>query len=436
MNYLIKRSLIVALGIFLFTSMFAQKSDMSKAKKYSQEGNYVEACFSSIKVLRKSPKKKKAQEILSYSYDIAIEDLQDKIEDLKSASETFQDDNTVEQRRMVVHHYKDLKKLDRQGREIGKIVKNSKFPLDFERVDVVSDLAMAKTLLSQAKNDAAEMHYASGLDLQSQGGIDNNKSAARRFKQVMAYVPGFRESNELYLECKKDGTTRIAIFEFENNSGNNQYGAIGQSLSDQLVSQLMKNKVAMEFVEIVSRDELGVLMNEHKIINMSTDIDASTTAEYGKIMGVHKVIIGKITQISSEQQPTINDAVKYKKEVVIGTEKYTKRNGKIGTRNVKGPVEVNIYLNEKSSVSIIQGSYKMLDVQTGKIDGSSQFNETKTWTRKWYTYYSGDKRAIPDDVKRNYDTSERNLPTRIQMGNSLIELLATKLCASVTTVIR
>ena len=35
-----------------------------------------------------------------------------------------------------------------------KIVKNSKFPLDFERIDITSDLALAENLLKESENDA------------------------------------------------------------------------------------------------------------------------------------------------------------------------------------------------------------------------------------------------------------------------------------------
>jgi hypothetical protein len=434
MNYLIRQSLIVTLGILLSTSMFAQ-SNMSQAKKTYEDGLYAESCFFSMKVLRKSPGKKKAQEIFSYSYDMAVEDLQDKIEELKSTSETFQDDNTVVQREMIVDHYKVLKKLDRQGREIGKIVKKSKFSLDFERINVTEDLAKAKQLVSEAKNDAAEMHYANGLDLQSQGGVENNKSAAKRFKKAMAYVPDFRESSKLYQECKKAGTTRIAIFEFENNSQNSQYGAIGQSLSDQLMSQLMKDKEAMEFVEIVSRDELGVLMAEHNL-SASGEINANTTAEYGKIMGIHKIILGKITQISSEKRPTRggSNLNEYEAEVTVGEESYKGIAGVMRTRPIKGMVKVNLLLYEKSSVSIIQGSYKMLDVETGKIDGSSLLNEQIARFRKWYKYSNGDKRAIPENFQ--YSAIETNLPTHIEMGNELVKILAVKLCANVVSVVK
>ncbi|MCF6169072.1 hypothetical protein [Lutibacter sp.] len=100
--------------LFITISSFSQSasSHILRAKKAYSRGNYVEASFESIKALRIKPKKKKPQEILSFSYELAQESITESIEDLKSLSTNFTGDITVSQRKRIVKLYKTLKKLD------------------------------------------------------------------------------------------------------------------------------------------------------------------------------------------------------------------------------------------------------------------------------------------------------------------------------------
>ena len=414
----------------LTENIFAQSaaSHISKAKRAYQNSRYVEACFESIKALKIKPKKKKPQQILSMSYDIAVESMLERIKELKSESKFFQDDLTVMKRKEIVNLYKKLQKLDKMSYEISKIVKSSKYDLDFERIDVKDELAQAINSLKDAKQDAAEQHYANGLKLYNIGDRENYKKAAKEFKKAKKFIPNYKESEKLYEEARKKGTTRIAIFAFDNKSGTTIFGDIGESVSDQLSAKLFNDRVAMEFVEIISRDELGKLINEHNL-NMTPDIDPNTVSEYGKLMGVHVIITGKITQVSAENQPTIRDAARtVSRRVVVGKESYVNSKGKTRTRNVYGDVYAQVFEHRKSSKAILSGSYKVLDVKTGKVLSQDQFSETYVWENKWITF-TGDERAV--SLPRGYDTKELNPPTSFQMGNYLVNTLTKKMARKI-----
>lgn len=423
--------------LFIAISSFSQSasSHILKAKKAYSKGDYVEASFESIKALRIKPKKKKPQEILSFSYELAQEFITESIEDLKATSTNFTGDITVSQRKRIVKLYKILKKLDKKSYEITKIVKKSKFNIIFDRINVSEEYIEAKISLTEAKKEAAEMHYTKGLDLMKKDDRESFKKAAKRFKKAKNYIPNYKQCLSLYEEARKNGTTRIAIFAFDNKSGTQNFGAIGESVSDKLNSQLFKNKEAMEFTEIVARDELGRLIAEHQL-NMSSDINQSTVSEYGKLLGVHIIITGKITQVSSEHQRVIHDnPYTVKKEVVIGTENYVNSKGKTKSRSVYGIVSASVYESSKTSKAILSGSFKVLNVKTGRVLSQDQFNETYNWFNKWISY-KGNERAINKRKYSNYDSGEQNPPTNFEMGNFLINKLTNKMSNTVTNLLK
>lgn len=421
--------LFIILGSVQTVSSQSASAHISKAKRAYEMSEYADACFESIKALKIKPKKKKAQKILSMSYQMAVESINDQIDDLKSESEFFKGDFTVKQRRKIVKLYMTLRKLDKKSYEISKIVKSSKYNIDFERIDVKEDLTQAKKSLLEARQDAAEEHYANGLKFNNIGDRENYKKAAKEFKKAKIFIPNYKESEKFYAEARKNGTTRIAIFAFDNKSGTTQFGSIGESVSDKLSAKLFNDSEAMEFVEIISRDELGKLVAEHNL-NMTPDMDPNTVSKYGKLMGVNVIIAGKITQVSSEHQPVIDDGSRrVSRNVVVGKESYVNSKGKTRTRNVYGDVYANLYDHRKSSKAILSGSYKVLDVETGKILSQDQFNERYVWENKWITY-TGDSRAI-NGIPRGYDSNELNPPTDFEMGNSLVDSLTKKMALKI-----
>ncbi|AMC11377.1 hypothetical protein Lupro_08940 [Lutibacter profundi] len=432
-----KNIYLTGILLFITISSFSQSasSHILRAKKAYSRGNYVEASFESIKALRIKPKKKKPQEILSFSYELAQEYLTESIEDLKSMSTNFTGDITVSQRKRIVKLYEILKKLDKKSYEITKIIKKSKFNISFDRIDVSEEYTEAKRSLIEGKKEAAEMHYVKGLDLMKNNDRESFKKAAKRFKKAEKYIPNYKQCLNLYQEARKNGTTRIAIFAFDNKSGTRNFGAIGESVSDKLSAQLFNNKEAMEFTEIVSRDELGKLIAEHQL-NMSSDINQSTVSEYGKLLGVHIIVTGKITQVSSEHQRVIHDnPYTVQKEVIVGTESYVNSKGKTKSRSVYGIASANIYESSKSSKAILSGSFKVLDVKTGRVLSQDQFNETYNWLNKWVSF-KGDERAINKRNFSNFDRNELNPPTNFEMGNFLVVKLTDKMSKTITNLLK
>ena len=403
--------------------------DFRDMEKFYEQGDYVNATQKAIRFLRVRPKKKKAQQILSVSFNMATEDLQREIADLKRKSKTFIDDQTYIQRRTIVENYELLQDLDRKGREIVRVIPKQKVPLQFDRVNVSDELEKAETLLEEATIQAADMHYEEGLELQKRTDRESQKKAAKKFKRAMIYVPGYMDAEALYSKARDKATTRVAILPFANKSGTRAYGEVGEMTSDKLRAGILNSSQASEFIEIYTRDQLDVVIQEHHLNATEDIIDKATIAKFGEALGIHIIIIGKVMQVAAEYRQTIHDGARITRaSVVIGQEYYTDNRGNRRTRNKYGEVTAKNFHHHKSAIATINGSYEMIDVESGRVLASDQFREEYEWKNSWSTY-TGDQRAAQSP--RGFDSGEKAAPSKTEMANEVIDRLGSKIASDV-----
>lgn len=92
---------------------------------------------------------------------------------------------------------------------------------------------------------------------------------------------------------------RIAVLPFETGApGVPPDAAAG--LADMMVTALIKTKV----YDILEREQLQKILSEQKF-GMSGLVDPSTAVQIGKMLGIKKIIIGKITQMGITQSEAI-----------------------------------------------------------------------------------------------------------------------------------
>jgi len=427
--------IIFLFGLISFNS-FSQdpNRDYRDMEKYYEQGDYLNPTLKAISFLRVRPKKKKAQKVLSVSFNMAMEDLRYKINDLKDRSRQFTGDGTVNDRETVLEKYKLIRDLDRQGREIVRIIPKQKVPLEFDRVSVASQMNEARIKLDEAIVLATEMHYKEGLKLRQLAGRENQKNAAKEFGRAMDYTGGYKDGQSLYAEARKNATTRVAILPFINKSGVRTFGEVGEMTSDKLRAGILNNNAAMEFIEIYTRDQLDVVIQEHNL-NMTNDIiDQQTIAAFGKASGIHLIVTGKVMQVAAEQKQTIHDGSRRNTvRVITGTQNYTDSNGKRRSKSVWGEVSADNYHHHKRSIATINGSYDMINVESGRVLDSDQFRETFEWKNDWSTY-RGDQRAAT--IPSGYDSGELASPSRTELANKVIDRLGNKVASDVINLIK
>ncbi len=241
------------------------------------------------------------------------------------------------------------------------------------------------------------MHYADGREFESQGSKINSRMAAKRYRWANDYATGYRDAMDRYEEVKKLGTTRMGLLKFE--SSGSQYGDLGAIVSDKLLEYLTTKASNLEFFEVIDRNQLDVVVQEQQLA-LSGLMDESTTADIGELHGVDVILVGSVTKNFIDRQKSGPEDRAYSKEVTIRTEKYTDENGKEKTKKIKGKVFAQAKLYEKKANAYVGCSYKVLDIKTGAVLYSGSATGTDEWSKKWIGSYTGDKRALPDLMKK------------------------------------
>ncbi len=427
LTYLI---IILFTGILSVQTSCAQLTLAGKAAKAYSVGNYDLAVRYAVEALRKKPKKKKAQEVIVPAYKAAMGNYEDQIMELKAMSSDFKGEETVQQRRKVVELYKKAISLQKEVKSLPPITpKRANEPLKFEIKNYYGELADAKNNLDAGKNDAAEKHYQNALRLmEDEDDVEGNKKAAKEFKVAMQYVPNYKDSKSMYEKARKAGTSRIAIIPFVNKSGKYGYGAVGEIQSDLIISTILDNKQATEFLEIITRDQLDEVLKEQKLNDLGI-IDDNSLVEVGKILGVHEILTGKINQIAINYPQTVSRSFHDKSRVVVDRKTYVE-NGKKKTKNIYGDVHARVTEYTKQATAKINGSYRIIDIKTARIKQSKTFTEDYKFNCSWGKY-SGDERALSYSSKLLCRKKEEVAPSREEMVSKVAEELAIKIANNI-----
>jgi TolB-like protein len=320
----------------------------------------------------------------------------------------------------MIKYTNDLKNLPPAAFQVKK-----KSDLAFEYKEYYNELAAAKKKLEMGMEEAAESHYQGALGLMQAGGIENNKAAAKEFKKAMGYVADYRDCHQKYEEARRAGTTRVAIIPFENKSGRTQYGAVGEFITDQVISKLFDDTQAMEFLEIIDREQLELVLREQKL-GAAGILDDNTLVELGKVLGVQEILTGKITQIISDPAKVTRENQQSKRTVPVKVGE--KKNAEGKTISIMQDKEVAAYvtLARKTASARMSGSYKILDVQTARLLETESFSESYSFNHEWGTF-RGDERALSDQQKRIVQVREENPLSDGERINSVASKLADSL---------
>jgi len=319
-----------------------------------------------------------------------------------------------------VTEYEALIKLNKTIKELPTLrVKKTNEEIKFKTTDYSHNL-------SEAKTKAAEVHYQEGVQLSEKEGIDIQKQAAKEFKAAMVFISEYKDASTLYERARTAGIKRMAIIPFEDKSGKGRkYGDLPGMIVDDIVSDVMNDPSAMEFLEIISRDQLELVMQE-QALGQTGILDEKSAVELARILGVHEILTGKITQIIYTPSNTVSKNVRQERKVVVGEEKYKDKKGKTRTRNVYGNVNATATIYTRTTSAKIAGSYKMIDVKTAKLKKSESFTGNSNFKHEWATF-RGDERALDRDVSRLASESEKPEPVEEEMVNGAAKNLARSL---------
>ena len=342
-----------------------------------------------------------AQEHLNESYDRAINEGKNRIALLEVNTASFSGDQTVTDLAEIVRLYKTMYTLNLMIKDIPpkalKPVKRKDPGFSPEIEDFKDQLSASQENLEVGKEEAAVMHYTEGRALESKGGKLNSRMAAKRYKWTNQYSPGYRDATDRYDAVKKLGTTRLGLMKFESTGS--RYGDLGAIVTDKLLNLLASKAASLEFFEVIDRNQVDMVISEQQLA-LSGLMDESTTADIGELQGVDVLLVGNITKNFVDRQKTGPATKTYSKSVKVGTEKYVDSKGKEKTRDVMETVNVEAKIHSKYAEAFVGGSFKVLDVESGKVLLAGTATGSDKWSIDWIGEYTGDARALPSLARK------------------------------------
>ena len=406
--------MLLTLTSCTYFSEFA-KLERSARDAY-RRADYDSAVFLLARSLQLSQDYEESQILMADAFLMANRMHEDVIDKLESSSDDFRYAGIAREYQSLISLHDAVKMLP---------------PIRHPKTGVLLDLEIIdfSSQLEQANQMAAEAHYLAGSQLSQSQDLDQQKAAAKQFKKALSFVPDYKDAATLYQSTRKAGVKRIAVFPFEDLSGKDRkYGAIEQLVVDEMVTAVMKDPSATEFLELVSRDQLDRVLAEQKL-GLSGMVNDETAMEVGAILGVHEILTGKITQIIYSPVRTVNRQYDESRRVVIRTEKYKDDEGKTKSRKIYGDVEAQVRHYTRTTKAEIKGSYKIVDVRTSKVLVSESFEGNSAFSTEWATV-KGDTRALRSSTARLARKGETIAPVATEMVSQAATDLANSLSNS------
>jgi len=378
-------TLIIAASLSLTGCGGKHSEFMNSAQANYRVKDYNAALRDTVAALQYNPNYEKAQTYVKAFFDTAVRVHQDNINSFERTSDKFKWDQ-------IVVEYEGLIEVNSLVRNLPPLInKNTSQLITFDIKDYTAEL-------NDAIEKAAEVHYQEGIRIAAlSDDPDTQKRAAKEFKRVEEFVVDYKDTRTRYEQAKSAGVKRIAILTFKDKSGRRRsYGAISETITDNIISSILNDPEVTEFLTIVSRNHLEQVIAEQDL-NFAGLLDKHTVASLGNVLGVHEIVVGQITQIIYIRPETKMTTLKREKTVrkKTGTEKYVDKNGKVKNRMKYSDVTLKaklLHYELKSSVSII-GSYKILDAQTAELKNAKNFNSEHEFIYEWASF-TGDEEAL------------------------------------------
>lgn len=358
---------------------------MESAFASYRANDYDTALREAVMALKHKPDYEEAQNFAPTFFDAAVKHRQERIRSLTLSSRRFKWDGIVAEYEALIEINALVRSLPplRHAKTLQRITFNTK---DYTHQ------------FNETLEKAAEAHYREGILIaNASDDAETQKRAAKEFKKADTFVPGYKDARTRYQQTRSAGIKRIAILTFENKSRKRYaYGAVAETITDNIISSVLNDPVATEFLMIVARDRLEHVLAEQDL-SQTGWLDRETAASLGNVLGVHEIVVGQITQIiytpPQIKETGFDRRVQVQKQ--IGTETYIDKKGKTKRRRKYSDVWISarfMYYELHASVSII-GSYKIFDAQTAELKQADNFTTTHEFRAEWGKF-TGDKDAL------------------------------------------
>ena len=417
-------TIVICTVLFLIGCAGQHGAWMKLAEKNYQTNDYEAALEATVRSLKLKPDYEKAQNLVLIFFNAAVEKRENYIKALNAATAKFKWDNIVVEYLMLIEINNLVKNLP------PLVHKQTKQPITFDIKDYSNQLG-------KALENAAEAHYQEGIRIaDSADDVDTQKRAAKEFKMVERFVQGYKDAQSRYEKSRSAGIKRVAIIPFEDKSGNRRqlygtlsYGAISEAVTDAVVSNILGDPSAVEFLQLISRDEVERVLNEQNL-SLTGILDEGTAQNIGEILGVHEIVTGQINQIIYSAPQTITSRYSDKATISKRQGTYIDEKGKEQSRYVEIPVSAMVIKYQRRSSAAISGSYKIINVRTAQIMQSNAFSPKYVFEAVWGKC-TGDEDALSSESARLCSMSEPFTPSQQEMVLEAQKILTYELSSAI-----
>jgi hypothetical protein len=452
MEHAALRVSIAFLAIVVPACATAHGTLLKSAQANYAGGNLDGAVINLAGSLRLKPDYTEAQTLIREVYPKAVEAHLDKINESRASASAFKWDR-------VVAEYAALSVIDREVKSLPSGVrlvvadrttaaaeaKSSAAEEHYRegrhlfgtsgmsnRDQAASQFRLANSYVAGYKDAnalTAEGYYQEGVLLSKQSSVDAQKTAAKAFTAAQQAVPGYKDASTAYEKARKAGVKRLAIVPFEDRSGKGgHYGDMGATIVDGVVSSVMNDPQAMEFLEIVSRDQLEQVLTEQRL-GSSGLLSQQTAAKVGQLLGAQEILTGGITQIVVSPERTTTTVIEQKNQVCDHMQKVADSKGRMSEQCVYVLAVAQVTMYSRKASATIAGSYKVIDIKTGTVKETQQLGGSCQFTGEWAVYV-GDVRALSGEPQRLTTLREQPAPTPEELVSKAGEDLTAKLSRS------
>lgn len=225
-------------------------SACSSGKSTFERGNYYEAVITSINRLRRNNDHKKSVETLRQAYPMAVAFYEDRAKTALGSSEKFKWTEVVKSYTTINVMHDEIKRCP------GALA-------------VIPNPVNYYAKLQEAKQHAAEEHYAAGIVALQFGDRQHAKEAYALFKLANDYVAGYKEVNSYLEAALAAATVKVLVESIPVHT--KSVGVSAEFFNDK-ISEYVHSAPISEFVRFYTRAEAQKLrLNPDHIIQLQFD---------------------------------------------------------------------------------------------------------------------------------------------------------------------
>lgn len=393
------------LSIIILVAIIGTTWSCSSSKKSFESGNYYASVMQSVAKLRKSPNNKKASEILTQAYPMAVDFYMNQVNRMKDSQDRFKNGKIVDSYKMLNNMHDEI----RRSPAALQIVPN---PEDFYNQ------------LKYHTREAAAERYTAGEEALAMGSRPYAIEAYQHFIQADLYQPSYLDVKNKIDEARYFATLKVLVEQVPVPSM--QAGLSAQFFQDQ-IEQFLFNYQDNEFIRFYASQDQNLKDPDQILVFQFDDFVVGQVNNQERIIEASQdsVIIAKIpkstveNQTPQEQKITICHSPpgnpENKQTIEVGTsalqahmdhgDKIGPCNGTVTASNTNVSVPKEEYINVYSTVKatfrqntrqvISRGllSMRIMDAKSNTVVLHDKFPGEFTWINQWGSF-NGDERAL------------------------------------------